>query len=162
MPEPTITGAVALYSDPDVARRVDVYLAGYSAQKVQTLAKRAEELNALVIDVRGTFSSPEEWDRSKLAASLPCRYLSIGSAWGGGLLNGRLYVNDFRYGMRIMENRLDSFDSAIILCACRAESECHRGLIGKLLAEQGYKVRPLVWRPKVQAVPPLVPDLFTF
>jgi hypothetical protein len=130
------------------------FLAGYSGQRPSVLLARAEELNALVLDVRFKPRSKQSgWNEYELLRSFPVRrYAWWGHWWGNkNFATGSGFdLPDYEKGLEILEAKLARipYDSIILLCACRGETECHRGYLGKLLREAGYTVRPLVWHPK--------------
>ena len=133
-----------------------IYLAGYGqSNTLETLKKKAESLNAIIVDLRHCpISKRKEWDRSTLRFSLAGRYLYLGLLWGASQNGtGALKVFDFERGLKTLNAKLEdptafelSPEAVILLCSCRALTACHRGLLGNLLASQGYKVRTLVWK----------------
>lgn len=146
-----------------------IYLAGYGeSNTAATLAERAEELNALVIDVRfAAWSSRAEWRKPDLEHLLKHRYFHL-PQWGNKNYKpddrdkgieivffeaGRQMLRRKVIRMASSHTRKLRFDCWFLLCGCRAEAGCHRGYLGKVLRDDwGFTVRPLVWRPEVGVI----------
>lgn len=145
---------------------IDIYLAGYgTGNKASTLLRRAEDLNALVADVRAVaWSQREEWQYRNLKEIFYPRYLNL-ALWGNRNYKHEdrhkgIEIINFEDGLYWFQRRLmkGEYSAAILLCGCRSEIGCHRGELGKRLRTLGYTVRPLEWRPK-KAKPPIQPAL---
>lgn len=146
-----------------------IYLCGYGESNTAlTLKERAEELDALVIDVRfQAWSDRPEWRKPELTHFLGHRYFHV-PEWGNRHYRPEkrekgIIISDFEKGVSQIRKKVMHlanshtnpvrFSSWFLLCRCRAEIGCHRGLLGKKLREEyKFTVRPLVWRPEVGVV----------
>lgn len=144
-----------------------VLTTGYAGHSPSRLKEIAERDNALVMDIRyRPVSKAPMWCGAALVKLLGDRYTQ-NSYWGNKryLQGPPIQINSLPLGLKwfyeITEQRKP--DAVILLCKCRSETECHRGVIARYLREQGLQVRELEWTNReheTREKEPLQPSLF--
>lgn len=117
-----------------------VFTAGYTGHTPQQLKQVAEEIDAIVFDIRfSPFSRNPAWIGANLAATLGNRYLHCKT------LGNRNYRGDYGNGImiHIYEKGLRAVQLAqkpvILLCACPHFEDCHRKVVAYKLLEDEMK-----------------------
>lgn len=121
---------------------IEFLTTGYYGKKMAEFEAMTER-GWLIADVRiSPFSRFQpDFIGKRMAAKLGDGYLHI-PEWGNPQRKeGVLAIADFEKGFL----RLNSAgtDKAILLCACKYPLKCHRSLLGKMLQENGYKVKEI-------------------
>lgn len=121
-----------------------VYLTGYSTRTPSEIQHLAQQLNAIVFDIRfSPRSRVHHWSGPALQALLGERYQHIPA------LGNRNYRNDQPFdivsyvdGKAEIENNPRP---VILLCACSPKdyTRCHRTFIGNQLRAEGFQVQEL-------------------
>lgn len=47
---------------------------------------------------------------------------------------------DFQKAYKRLKQRLEAGENAVLVCYCENKDKCHRGIVGRLLEEDGYQV----------------------
>jgi hypothetical protein len=129
---------------PATAGKPKIYLTGYTLLAgPDHLAAIADELNALVVDIRyAARSRAPHWNKGPLTSRLGHRY-----AWAPAFGNrnykgdGPVEIADYAEGLAWLKLRTEA--AIILLCACRDAHTCHRTTVGAMLAADGYDVQEL-------------------
>lgn len=126
-----------------------IYLAGYESHCPKSLLEHAERLNALILDIRlSPYSRHPRWRWKQMSQVFGERYDWVND-WGNRRYRQGppIEIANWEEGLRLFKKLTQErgFENTILLCACRAETECHRAIIGKRLRDEGYTVKSLVW-----------------
>jgi uncharacterized protein (DUF488 family) len=137
----------------------NIFTFGYAGRSLSRFAAVVGAMDAIVLDIRVMPWSRKypQWSLPSLVKTFghlycpetPGRYLNFKS-WGNRnrLCGGEMRVANWAYGLTQFEQL--PARPVIILCCCRSQVQCHRGLIARLLREKGYRVRELPWGRQVR------------
>ena len=134
------------------------YTMGYTGYSVAQIKKLAEELDAVVFDIRfRPYGRNFAFNKSRFIESLQERYEYIGEL---GNINYKLEMKDTRFvdleaGIAKI---VASEKPVIIMCTCKDYYNCHRSLVARRLREMGHEVQEVSPRP---LIPPQL-NLFRF
>lgn len=111
------------------------------------LKARAEQLNALVVDIRfSPRSRVPHWDGTSLRALLGTRYAWWPEFGNVNYRGGEIKIANPDGGRALMNNLIPChFDALILLCACEKPGGCHRSVVADLLREDEHSVSELDW-----------------
>jgi uncharacterized protein (DUF488 family) len=117
-----------------------VYTMGYSGWNPDQLLQRAEELDAVVLDIRiKPYSRNPAWTKSALQAILGERYVH---AWGFGNMNykgGPVALQSFGNGIRQFDEAI-ARGPVILMCMCRDYPKCHRSDVIEAILRSGREI----------------------
>ena len=131
-----------------------IFTAGYSGHTPAQLKKAADQLNAVVIDIRlKPFSRVPGWSKNELQTLFGTnegnRYLSMRELGNLAIeLGGPMRLASAEIGIRdvlFWANRCP----VILLCQCPEFVSCHRRMVSDLLKEHGIQTQELSW-PEVE------------
>lgn len=112
-----------------------IYTFGYQGRKVDDLKAAAEELDAIVVDVRHSpFSRDREWSKWGLAKSLAGRYVHLPEYGNVNYKGGPILLKDAKGGTAKLSGVLAT-KNLILLCACWNQPACHRTVAAETLSE---------------------------
>lgn len=132
--------------------RPRIYLMGYTGRKPGDILTIAEQLDALVCDIRySPFSRVPCWQQQALIELLGHRYRHIREFGNTSYKTGGINIANIAAGERMLRGLSNT---VILLCACKDAASCHRTVIGKYLTEHGYTVS------EYQTPEPVTGDLF--
>jgi activating signal cointegrator 1 len=116
-----------------------IYTTGYASTTLESLAQYAEQLDALVVDIRmSAYSRNPQWQRNAMMKRLGRRYVHLPALGNVNYKNGRsIVIADPRKGLAYLQslNR-----PAILLCGCIHPDTCHRTAVAELLRDRGIQV----------------------
>lgn len=110
-----------------------IYLTGYQGRKPETLQRLAEQLDAIVVDIRiSPHSRVLGWDQKDLIKLLHANYMWVHSFGNENYNNdGPIEIVDFQEGVnRLKRRRVNNY---ILLCVCSDAETCHRTVVGEFL-----------------------------
>lgn len=146
--------------------KATVYTAGYSGLTASQLLAKAEELSAIVVDIRiKPFARDPQFRQGAMTALLGGRYIHVGSLGNVNYKSdGPVQFVDEAVGLAQVEAVLTT-GPVILLCGCWNVAECHRRVAAEALGERGYPVTHLERRDFAPAgqkavAPPIQPGLF--
>lgn len=117
-----------------------LYSAGYQGLSLEALIAKAEQLDAVVADIRySPLSFNPQWAGTNLRKALGPRYVHILAFGNRNYKSAALPFDlvDSDTGVKVME-RLLKTKSVILLCVCKHVDRCHRKLVSEILyAELG-------------------------
>lgn len=129
-----------------------IYTAGYSGHTPAQLQVAAEELGALVVDIRWSpRSRAPGWNGEELEALLGERYRWCRAFGNVNYANGgEIKMPHLSIGMRHLAQWVKE-QPLILLCGCPDASSCHRREIARMLEAAGWTVPEFVWPVEVSA-----------
>lgn len=139
------------------------YTAGYQGLEIGALAKKAEALKALVIDVRMSPSARDpQWRKDAMVAVLGRTYRHAVEFGNVNFRGGPIQLKDPNRGLSKIGPILYE-QPVILLCACWNVSICHRRVVANLISgEYGCEIVHLGKGdfPKKPPTPPAQTSLF--
>ena len=122
-----------------------VYTAGYIGRTLEELQHIAEEREATIVDIRLMPSSKNPgWDWQSVSQFFGPRYRHIRNLGNMNYADAGelpIQIKDLPNGIK--ELSVIEAPAVILLCACRLPDGCHRAVVGKALAEEGFTVKEL-------------------
>jgi uncharacterized protein (DUF488 family) len=122
-----------------------VYTFGYSGHTSAQLKQLAEELDAIVFDIRFSPRSRDpQWSGKRLRAALGHRYQHIRELGNENYKSGPIQLVDFvqlvdfEAGRTLIE---DSNKPVILMCVCHNYHDCHRSVVASKLAAFGIATK---------------------
>ena len=123
------------------------YTLGYTGYTVAQIKKLAEELDAVVFDIRfRPHGRNAAFNKSRFIAALEERYEYIGEL---GNINYKLEMKDTRFvDFEAGISRIVASEKpVIIMCTCKDYFNCHRSIVARRLKELGHEVEEVHPRP---------------
>jgi uncharacterized protein (DUF488 family) len=118
-----------------------LYTTGYAEKNINDLPALLEHLDAVLIDIRLSPSSKNlVWSRNYLALLLKRRYRHIPQLGNRALAEGKIQIQNLELGIRLLS---DLESNAVLFCACRDLTECHRLVVSDELRKRGVEVEEL-------------------
>ena len=118
-----------------------IFTTGYTDKNVADLPDLLENLDAILIDIRFSPSSKEIiWTKDYLSLMLRRRYQHIPQLGNRADKEGKIQIQNLELGIRLITN-LDY--NALLLCACKNLTECHRLVIINELLKRGVEVKEI-------------------
>ena len=119
-----------------------IYTIGYVGRKPEELKKLAEELDAIVLDIRfSPLSRIPHWNGEALSKLLRLRYRHVPSLGNLNYKNGGpIMIADYRLGR---ETIIQQSRNVILMCVCKSLGLCHRRVVGDFLRREGIEVKDL-------------------
>lgn len=116
-----------------------VYTFGYSGHTSAQLKQLAEELDAIVFDIRFSPRSRDpQWSGKRLRAALGHRYQHIRELGNENYKSGPIQLVDFEAGRKLIE---DSSNPIILMCVCQNYRDCHRAVVASKLSQLGIATK---------------------
>lgn len=116
-----------------------IYATGYQGKKPQVIKKMADDLDAVVVDIRySPMSRNPEWRKSNLQALLGSKYVHCQSFGNSAYKTGGIEILNYSAGKAMLET-IDA--PVILLCACSDAHTCHRTTVLEMLKQDGYTVQ---------------------
>lgn len=129
-----------------------IYLAGYTGHKPDALARRAQALDAVVVDIRfAPRSRVPHWNKAPLERLLGDRYRWVHAFGNANYKGGPISLVDPDRGADIVSRMADR-QNVILLCACAETQYCHREEVGELMRRAGHQVAELDWQEATRTV----------
>ena len=118
-----------------------VYTIGYSGRKPGQILDLAEELDAIVFDIRfSPRSRIPHWNGSSLSQLLGKRYCHVKAFGNRNYRGGSIAIVSYNVG----KSKIAASEKAVILmCVCKDAQRCHRTLIAEWLKRDGFEVEEL-------------------
>ncbi len=139
-----------------------VYTLGYIGWTLDQIAAKADELSAVVVDVRLVPRSRVPWaNQGPLRRGLGARYEWVRELGNLNYKGGPVNIVSVERGLKRIGGILAGGRAVILLCACRLPDGCHRAVVADAAAQWfGMAVVHLV--PPVKEKPARVtqPELF--
>lgn len=128
-----------------------VYTIGYAGKTPAQIKELAEQLGAVVVDIRfSPFSRNPVWSGKQLRLSLGDRYVHLRAFGNANYKGGPISIVDYAAGKAFL---LDMDKPAILMCVCKDPLTCHRTTVAAKLLADGLEVTELD-RPASQFVQP--------
>ena len=118
-----------------------VYTFGYGGRSVDELLELAEQLDAVIFDVRySPRSRAPQWNRSHLQAVFGESYRHLRDFGNVNYRGGPIQIVDYEAGKAAIEacNR-----NVILMCVCKDVHTCHRTFLAQRLKQEGFEVHEL-------------------
>lgn len=113
-----------------------IYTFGYTGLTMEAVKKKAEELDAYVLDIRYMAGSRAPvWRKGNFASALKERYIHVQALGNENYKGGLMKLHDFEAGMEYVKKILP-FNNVMLMCACTDVRLCHRRIVAKKLSEQ--------------------------
>ena len=124
------------------------YTTGYLGHSPDELRAVAEELGAVVVDIRFRATSRlAPWREGPLRRVLGERYARCPNLGNVRYKDGPpIEIADLEAGIGEMEALAQRGSAVILLCACRDAGVCHRTDVATELKRRGYVTTELDWR----------------
>ena len=117
-----------------------LYTFGYSGRQPEELQAQAEQLDAMVADIRfSPRSRVPQWSGGRLARLLGDRYHHLSALGNRNSKGGPIELVDVEQGIDQIADRL-AHQPVILLCVCRDVQKCHRRLVAETIVAR-YGVR---------------------
>ncbi len=122
-------------------QKIKFYTTGYAGKDINDLKPMLDALNAVLVDVR--FSPTSEimrWRQIYLKTLLRVKYHHILQHGNRAFREERNHIQNLDLGIQI----LVSFNaSAVLMCECANQKECHRIIIAQELRRKGFETEEL-------------------
>ena len=117
-----------------------IYTFGYYGKSFDDFKARVKALEAVVVDIRLVPQSRffPQWRKAHLEKVFNENYFHVRELGNKGFKEKRIEIADIDEGLKIVEA---INQNAILLCACKDVSKCHRKVIADLLIKRGYEVK---------------------
>jgi uncharacterized protein (DUF488 family) len=133
-----------------------VFTLGYAAVDFPRFVAWVQASGVLVADVRLLPASRlPAWSKRHLERTLGARYLWLSELGNRNYRGGRIDIVDLDGGLAGVRELLTR-DPVVLLCVCADASTCHRSVVARLLALEGYPVVPLTAQLEAAAPAPPV------
>ena len=124
-----------------------IYGLGYSGRKLDDLVRLADELDALVVDVRfSPRSRNPEWSKKSLTSALGSSYHHLNDFGNRDFKGDGIDIVNYERGKAWLETTRKNI---ILMCVCKNPTTCHRSTLLKRLADDGFEVQELNTPPRV-------------
>lgn len=118
-----------------------VYGIGYSGKSQDQIRQIADQLDAVVFDIRfSPRSRNPEFSGARLRTNLGTRYLHVKAFGNRNYRGGPIEFVDFEAGLAQV---VASDKPVILMCMCKDPARCHRTVIGELLRQHGIQYTEL-------------------
>jgi len=118
-----------------------VYTFGYGGRSVDELLELAEQLDAVIFDVRySPRSRAPQWNRNQLEAIFGESYCHVQAFGNANYRGGPIQIVSYEAGKAAIEA---SERNVILMCVCKDVRSCHRTVIGERLRRDGFEVHEL-------------------
>lgn len=115
-----------------------IYTLGYSGRKAKDIKHIAEELDAVVFDIRySPRSRNPDFSGKRLRELLAERYQHIRAFGNSNYRSGPIALVDFDAGLEAIRQ---SEKPVILMCVCKDAVICHRTTIAEHLRALGFEV----------------------
>ena|SRR5712691_8515622 len=113
-----------------------LYTVGYSGWTPEAIQEAAQTHNAVVCDIRYSPASRHpQWSKRQLSQRLGARYQHVQALGNRNYKNGGpIELADYEAGRQAIAEILAAGQGAILLCACKDLTTCHRRTAAEQLA----------------------------
>lgn len=126
-----------------------LFTMGYQGHKPADMLALVERMNAIVLDIRYSASSPNpSFTLTGFRTLLGSRYelcKDFGNVNYRG--DGPIVLVDYTHGIRrVMEIAAKHPGKPLILmCGCHSPANCHRSVVARFLTDDGFSVSEVTW-----------------
>ena len=130
-----------------------IYTTGYQGKTLPALRQLAAERGAVIVDIRFfPYSRNPSFTKANMQKFLGAAYFHLPELGNADYKTNKIQLVNYPAGrewLRALEV------PAILLCACKDPSECHRTHIAQLLKSDGFEVEEIQPPPSPQMVLPV-------